>query len=364
MKPALLPWLEKKQAQARATGKLLPAPLFRKGLTMSLQIPQVRYPPEGSPQHSFTSPLAGGVPPEQKIKKYLFTLMNPKNKLLAHYLGATTTFEILIIPRHTRLSEVITIQRRSPLHHLLIVLEEGAQAHLIDQSDETGVAWHGAEIFLEAGAHLTYAYASVGERRFFYSPKYVHCASDASLTWIDAHCSSAIALRDHQIALAGEGSKVQYASYAVLAGAEQMQEDVAILHNVPRTYAHLHTRSVLLDQAKAIIEGKMVMTSAARQAEGFQDLSFLTLGDGCVAGAIPLLEIAQPEVKCSHACRISTLDQRQLFYLMTRGLCLEEGKQLIVEGYLEPLFGHLPHLRQKILSLIHQRSSAEVPYAR
>ena len=48
----------------------------------------------------------------------------------------------------------------------------------------------------------------------------------------------------------------------------------------------------------------------------------------------PELEIFADDVKCSHGATCGDLDAEQLFYLQTRGIDLEQARQILIEAYL------------------------------
>jgi Fe-S cluster assembly scaffold protein SufB len=41
------------------------------------------------------------------------------------------------------------------------------------------------------------------------------------------------------------------------------------------------------------------------------------------------------DVSCSHAATVGEIDEKQIFYLSSRGLPQEEAKRLIAEGFLK-----------------------------
>jgi Fe-S cluster assembly protein SufD len=75
------------------------------------------------------------------------------------------------------------------------------------------------------------------------------------------------------------------------------------------------------------------------------------------ADAIPGLEILADDVACTHAAAIAQVDKDQLFYLNSRGLSEEEGRSLVVEGFLQALVERLGEgpVRDEIAARIEAR---------
>ena len=57
---------------------------------------------------------------------------------------------------------------------------------------------------------------------------------------------------------------------------------------------------------------------------------------------IPVLDIRNDDVDCGHEAKIGSIDQGQIFYLMSRGISEEEAKSMIVRGFAEPISRELP----------------------
>ena len=59
--------------------------------------------------------------------------------------------------------------------------------------------------------------------------------------------------------------------------------------------------------------------------------------------AIPSLEIENHAVRrAKHSSSVSQIDEKQVYYLMTRGIEEREARKLIVMGFLEPVVERIP----------------------
>ena len=62
--------------------------------------------------------------------------------------------------------------------------------------------------------------------------------------------------------------------------------------------------------------------------------------DQASAIANPILKIDCDDIEASHACAIGSLNDDHLFYLLSRGIALEDAKKLITYGYLNPIVNY------------------------
>jgi Fe-S cluster assembly protein SufD len=69
----------------------------------------------------------------------------------------------------------------------------------------------------------------------------------------------------------------------------------------------------------------------------------LLLTDGARADSVPNLEIETGEiVGAGHASTTGRFDDEQLFYLMSRGISIEDARRLVVRGFFSEIISEIP----------------------
>ena len=123
-----------------------------------------------------------------------------------------------------------------------------------------------------------------------------------------------------------------------------------IIHNAPRTFSDIKTRSILEDESKVFNSGLIKIEKNAKKSQGYEKIDMLILSEKSLAKPIPNLEIKNHDVKCSHGATTGKINKDQIFYLMSRGLSEEKSKRLIIGGYFEPLLNSInnKNLRKKL----------------
>jgi Fe-S cluster assembly protein SufD len=79
----------------------------------------------------------------------------------------------------------------------------------------------------------------------------------------------------------------------------------------------------------------------AQGTDAYQTNRNLILSEGAHADSLPNLEIEADDVRCSHGATIGQQDERQIFYLMSRGLTRQQAEKLIVSGFFEEVLSRL-----------------------
>lgn len=125
---------------------------------------------------------------------------------------------------------------------------------------------------------------------------------------------------------------------AILAN-KKVKKTIYIEQNnyAPKTEVSLSNYGVAFDNASVFIEGSGTIAKGAINSSNHQKTKFLVLSPGAKAIARPLLIIDENEVEASHALTFGTFDENIIFYLLSRGLSLEQAKTFLVMGLFKPV---------------------------
>ena len=108
----------------------------------------------------------------------------------------------------------------------------------------------------------------------------------------------------------------------------------SINHLTEHTKSSQLIKSVLENDAKAVYQGKIYVSSKAQKTDGYQLSKAILLDETTEFNAKPELEIYADDVKCSHGSASGSLSENSIFYLMSRGLNYKEAKELLISGFL------------------------------
>jgi Fe-S cluster assembly scaffold protein SufB len=109
-------------------------------------------------------------------------------------------------------------------------------------------------------------------------------------------------------------------------------------HASHHSHSNIVTRGVLLDSAKALSRGLIHIGQQAFGSDAYEKQDALILSDYAEADAIPMLEILNHDVKCSHGSTVGQFDAEIIFYMMSRGLSRQDAEIELVRGYFGELF--------------------------
>lgn len=116
--------------------------------------------------------------------------------------------------------------------------------------------------------------------------------------------------------------------------------NVTMHHQAKATTGDILIKGVYAEQSRGTFRGLIKIDRRAEQSNSYFTDNVLLLDEG-MATSIPTLEIEEHDVKASHGSTTSRVDTDQLFYLMSRGVAPAQARDMITNGFLQPIFNRL-----------------------
>lgn len=134
-----------------------------------------------------------------------------------------------------------------------------------------------------------------------------------------------------------EGAAADLQVLALGEGKEQGQFQTSIIHLEPNTRANVQVKAVLDGESKFTFNGLIKVLPPAQKTQSYLREDVLLLSKDARSFGQPQLEIEANDVKASHGSTIGRIDEDQLFYLASRGVSSDDGKKLIVRGFIDSI---------------------------
>ena len=255
---------------------------------------------------------------------------------------------------------------RSVAPRTLIVLEDGASAEVWSQttssSPELEALVNGiVEIHVGQNARLRFVdVQDLSERSWIFGAQRATIERDGWLDWITLGLGSAKGKVFQETSLDGQGAHGRVTGGYATRGKQHLDFDTLQTHMAPNTTSDLAFRGVLAQKSHAVWRGMIKVDEQGQQTDAFQESRNLLLGRKAHADAIPGLEIAANDVRCTHAAAIAQIDPEQLFYLRSRGLGLNMARRLVIEGFLAELVTRFEEgpVREALGEILQRRMDA------
>jgi len=300
------------------------------------------------------------------VEKAIDQLIDPAaDKFAALAAAQADSGAFVYVPRGLTIDQPVRITLSSSgdtlaLYHHLIWLEPDTKLTLIldyrlkDTTSGTQINIGGVGLHIGENATLTVVELQPGGK---YAWNIMHeraqLEKDATLDWVVCSAGSRLTKDFIQIDLTQPGARAKVAGLYIPSDSQQVEFETRQNHLSPNTTSDLLFKGVLLNESRSLFRGMIYVAPKAVKTDGYQANRNLILGPRAHADSLPGLEILADDVRCSHGATIGKIDPEELFYLQTRGLDKGDARQLIVQGFLDPIVQRIPVEAERMLMQEH-----------
>jgi len=238
--------------------------------------------------------------------------------------------------------------------HTLVVAEENAKVTVADfyissqpsalssQLGDRQLAVGGNDLYAGHGAQLTYVALQDWSRdTLSFQFNATVARRDAKVVSLNLHAGARQARHESFSQLQAPGAHSEMLALTVAQGAQEFDQRTLQIHQAPHTSSNLLYKNALLDTAKTIFSGLIVVDPDAQKTDAYQSNRNLMLSDEAEANSLPGLEIQANDVRCTHGATSARIDAEQEFYLQARGIAPQQAQELLVFGFFEEVLSKI-----------------------
>jgi len=236
--------------------------------------------------------------------------------------------------------------------HNIVIAEEGSRLHVITGCAtaphlDSGLHIGISEFYVKKGAMLTFTMIHDWGKNINVRPRTVIRVAEGGTLISNYVCLKPVGSLQMfpTTYLEGEGAVARFNSILVAGRGSHMDVGSRVVLSAPHTRAEIISRGITAGGtliARGNLIGKVAGVKAHLECKG------LILNDGLMH-AVPELQGFVPGVEMSHEAAVGKIDQREIEYLMARGLDEETAVSTIVRGFLNvDIEGLPPGLREKL----------------
>lgn len=236
---------------------------------------------------------------------------------------------------------------------VLVVLEDGARAAVVEDYLGHGRYWHNAvtEIRIGAGAALEHlAVQQEAAAAWHLGALRASQSRDSHLVLRRCAAGARFGRSDIAIDLAGPGAACEIDGLALVGDAQTLASHLLLSHAVPHGSSRQHFKGVLQGKGRHVFDGLIRVAEGAVQTDAQQQSRNLLLSKAALATTVPRLEIYNDDVKCGHGATVGYLDEDAVFYLRTRGIGEADARRLLVRAFAGEFIEAVPYadLRERL----------------
>lgn len=170
-----------------------------------------------------------------------------------------------------------------------------------------------------------------------------HCRGrNSKITWTQVEAGAAITWKYPSCILEGEGSIGEF--YSVALTKDHMQADTGTkMHHIgPNTRSTIISKGISAGDSKNVYRGLVQIGPNATNARNYSECDSMLIGDKSDANTFPYIEVNNNTATVEHEASTSRIGADQLFYMQARGIDEEQAINMLVHGFADEVFKHLP----------------------
>ena len=164
----------------------------------------------------------------------------------------------------------------------------------------------------------------------------------SKISWTQVETGSAITWKYPSCILRGDNSIGEFYSVALTNNHQVADTGTKMIHLGKNTRSRIISKGISAGSSSNAYRGLVRVADEAQGARNFTQCDSLLLGNKCSAVTIPYIENSRKDAIIEHEATTSKLNEDQLYYLNTRGLCPEKASTLILNGFCKDVFNKLP----------------------
>ncbi len=246
--------------------------------------------------------------------------------------------------------------------HNIIIIEEGARAHLItgcaaSRAEKERFHLGVSEFYVKKGGYLNFTMIHSWKKDVQVKPMSVALVEEGG-TFI----SNYVCLREVKevvmyptAVLQGKNARASFSSL-ILSFPDTLQDiGSRVLFNAENTQAEIISRAVSLG-GKVIARGHL--NSKSKDIKAHLECRGLLVKERGTIHAIPELETEFRDVDMSHEAAIGKVRKEEIEYLCARGLDKEQAQSIIIRGFMDVNILGLPEILQKEIQELEEKTLA------
>jgi len=290
-------------------------------------------------------------------------------KFVALHQALTHSGTLLYVPRNVVIEKPVVAyhwlcgQNAAIFPRTLIIAEDNTEVKLVelffsDTNDQPGFSASVGQIFAGPGSRIfRKVIQDWNEKTISFQNDTTFAQKDARVNNVAINIGASRARYENQVRIEGSGSDVKLYSLTVADRKQEFDQRTLQVHAAPNSVSDLLYKNALMDEARTIFSGLIMVEKQGQQTDAYQTNRNLLLDPTAEANSLPGLEILANDVKCSHGATTSKLDLEELHYLRSRGIPEKEAKKLLVFGFFEEIFEKLGNeeLVENVRAIVHSK---------
>lgn len=166
--------------------------------------------------------------------------------------------------------------------------------------------------------------------------------NNSKISWTQVETGSAITWKYPGCVLVGDNSVGEFYSVALTNNCQEADTGTKMVHVGKNTRSTIISKGISAGRSSNSYRGLVKIGPNAEGARNYSQCDSMLIGDNAAANTFPYIQVQNPGAKVEHEASTSKIGEDQLFYLMQRGISLEDAVSMMISGFCKDVFNQLP----------------------
>ncbi len=273
--------------------------------------------------------------------------------------GVTISGDTVTITKNTKLEDTLTIKvHNERVESLHIVFDNFSEAKVILEIIDSLESPANYQVSLEnkTGSHVKFLLITEIKSKSSILDFKSSSLNDSEMEFIGGFINDDLNAKLF-LDLNGQGASLRVRTIAVSSKDHQQSLDVHMTHYAKNTSAEMTNIGIAGSNGIVKINGVGQIEAGMKGSSAFQTLKGVITNDLAQIDVNPILIIDEFDVKAGHAATVGKIEEDVLYYLMSRGLTLDEAQRLVINGYLRPVIDEIDDelIKENVIKLVNER---------
>ncbi len=181
-----------------------------------------------------------------------------------------------------------------------------------------------------------------GNHAWQFADERARLEKDSTVRMVHAGLGARFSKNRVEASLNGPGCRAELKALYFGTGQQFFDFHTLQQHVVGHSTSDLLFKGALREQAQSVYAGLIRIEVGASQSDAYQANRNLLLSNQAKANSIPMLEIMNNDVRCTHGATVGPVDPEHLFYLESRGIPPMVAQRMVVHGFFGQVLERIP----------------------
>jgi Fe-S cluster assembly protein SufB len=290
------------------------------------------------------------------VKKYFtkcVSIQDNKYSMLHYAFWSGGSF--LYVPKEIKLSMPMQAyfymneNKQGQFEHTLIIVEEGAEAHYIEGCsaplyDKNSIHSAVVEVFVHKNSKVRYSTIQNWSKNIYnLNTKRAIVEENGLMEWVGGSLGSKVSMLYPASVLKGKGARANHLTITLAPEGTIKEGGAKVIHLAPDTHSNVISKGICIGNGIGVYRGLIKMSENAINSTSTVKCDSLMIGDKSQSITFPHSRVENVEnVKFTHEATAGRISQKQLDYLMSKGLTEQNAIMLFITGFINPVLEEIP----------------------